>query len=83
MIFQSKSPAKPAENDDERFEKLFSRSFQLEQDELSAKNYTAVDTLTSKYEAISSREGRTGGEGEGDRTETREPKGVMIAIVFF
>ena len=81
MIFQSsKSPTKPTENDDERFEKLFSRSFQLEQDELIAKNFTPVDTLTSKYEAVS-KEGKMAAEGERDETKTEEQKGLTMAIV--
>ena len=73
MMFQAKSPSKPTEDDDERFEKLFSRSFQEQQEELNSKNFKAVDTLTSKYQAVN-KEGKAA-EEEGSGTKTEEQKG--------
>ena len=40
------------ENEEDRLEKLLSRSYQQEADEESIRNFKPVDTLTDKYHAV-------------------------------
>ena len=77
MVFRNRSVS--PNFDDERLDRVFSRSYQQEQDELKARNYRAVDTLTSKYQAVSREAGMAeeAERGRGGSQEGRETRAGM------
>lgn len=55
-VTHSDSIANNASDDEEHLEKIFSQSYQQEQEQQKTKNYTIVDTLSAKVQALSESE---------------------------